>query len=140
MSKTITLMRVASNQEVTIGAIYYNDTLICNCFELPWRENMVGVSCIPPGVYQLRKRWSPKFQRPLYEVQDVPGRTHILIHAANYTSQLRGCIAPFTEVVTTAGKFFATGSGKAVKVLETLIKDEAIVAIDLRFSDTLQHS
>ena len=61
--------------------------------ELPWKDNERRVSCIPPGTYEIIKHTSPKFGE-CWWLQDVPGRSEILIHAANYVRQLRGCIAP----------------------------------------------
>ena len=48
---------------------------------------------------------SPRFGR-VYGLQDVPGRSHVLIHSANFagdvdkgwTTQLQGCIAPALRV------------------------------------------
>lgn len=61
--------------------------------ELPWKNNKVRESCIPEGEYQAIKHHSPKFKNCFW-IQNVPGRSEILIHAANYTYQLLGCIAP----------------------------------------------
>jgi len=56
--------------------------------------------CIPAGEYDVD--WTddgrhPK-HNPCYEVMDVPGRTAILIHAANVYEELLGCLAPGTLV------------------------------------------
>ena len=64
----------------------------CFTLELPWRENQVGVSSIPKGEYKLAHRRSPKYGDHIH-VMEVPGRSYILIHPANFVSQLRGCIA-----------------------------------------------
>lgn len=69
--------------------------------ELPDRGNCVGQSCIPRGRYRCELTDSPSKGR-VYEVKNVDGRTHILIHAANFAgdidlgwqSELEGCIAP----------------------------------------------
>lgn len=69
--------------------------------ERPWLDNRPYVSCIPEGVYTLRKRRSGVVERTTggkylegWEVTRVPGRTHIMIHPANLMDQLEGCIAP----------------------------------------------
>lgn len=61
--------------------------------ELPWQNNARGISCIPLGTYKVKRHVSPKFGKCFW-LQDVPDRSEILIHPANYTRQLRGCIAP----------------------------------------------
>jgi len=49
---------------------------------------------IPPGLYPLDPyHESPRFGDDCIAVNDVPGRTNILMHPANWASQLRGCIA-----------------------------------------------
>lgn len=61
--------------------------------ELSWKNNAKEISCIPSGVYKLKKRYSEKHRNHLH-VLDVPGREMILIHPASYVRQLQGCIAP----------------------------------------------
>lgn len=62
-------------------------------------------SCIPAGRYLCELVNSPRFGR-VYGVRNVPGRSHVLIHAANlagdveagWDTQLHGCIAPFERL------------------------------------------
>lgn len=61
--------------------------------ELLWKENKTSISCIPSGRYLVKKTYSTRFVRQMYLVCDVPNRTGIRIHAANWPSQLNGCIA-----------------------------------------------
>lgn len=77
--------------------------VVCNTIELPWLQNQRNVSCVPEGRYELRKRFIKKFGLHLLVV-DVPDRSWILIHPANEAkTQLKGCIAPVTQL---------TGPGK----------------------------
>lgn len=99
--KRAVLVRNGSTDEGTFGTLTLSDGQQLYTTELPWRDNAVGKSCIPKGVYRCEEVISPKFGR-VYAVLDVPGRSHILIHAANYggdtskgwKSELLGCIAP----------------------------------------------
>jgi len=59
--------------------------------ELPWRDNKKSISCIPAGVYTA-KRYSSKNYKNTFEVENVPGRTYILIHIGNFKSDSEGCI------------------------------------------------
>lgn len=61
--------------------------------ELPWKNNERKVSCIPAGTYQVVRRVSTKYKLH-FHILDVPERDWILIHPANYSRQLMGCIAP----------------------------------------------
>jgi len=59
--------------------------------ELPDLGNQKSISCIPEGKYTVHRIYSPKFGN-CFHLQDVPGRTAILIHRGNYTKDTRGCI------------------------------------------------
>jgi len=59
--------------------------------ERPWLNNKVSVSCIPEGTYLVKRDRTGKHQ--YYAIQNVPNRTFIEQHAANYVSQLEGCQA-----------------------------------------------
>ena len=78
-------------------------SLIWHSLELPWRDNAHNVSCIPVGTYTAKWIDAATVGRPhlgmVYELQDVPDRTGILLHRANwagdvskgYYSDLEGC-------------------------------------------------
>ena len=59
--------------------------------ELPDLGNQTNISCIPEGKYKVLRIYSPKFGN-CFHVQDVPGRSAILIHRGNYTKDTMGCI------------------------------------------------
>jgi hypothetical protein len=104
--------------EGTNGKILYEGRLITYTIELPWKNNLAGVSCIPEGEYELVKRWSPKFGRHL-QILNVVGREYILIHPANDAlHELKGCIAPVC-LITGAGKGIRSRS--ALKTLMGLV-------------------
>ena len=94
---TLTLIRTSRTPEQTLGILTVHDpsgTVLyeCRTVELPWRENQPNVSCIPDGIYQIRPRFSQKYGAHLH-LLDVPDRSLILIHQANFARQLQGCIA-----------------------------------------------
>lgn len=71
--------------------------------ELPVRSNRKGLDAIPAGTYEILMTYSPKFSKKgIYKelgglvplIANVPNRSGIRIHVANYLSQLEGCIAP----------------------------------------------
>ena len=59
--------------------------------ELPDLGNQQNISCIPEGKYEVHRIYSPKFGK-CFHVQDVPGRSEILIHKGNYNKDTHGCI------------------------------------------------
>lgn len=83
-SNTLGQIEVINNIGESIETFY--------TLELPNKDNKRGVSCIPVGTYKIVKHNSPKFGSCFW-VKDVKDRYEILIHPANYTKQLRGCIA-----------------------------------------------
>lgn len=96
-----TIKRGPSTDQGTFGVLSFGNDVV-HTLELPWRDNMRQRSCIPVGTYKCVLIKSPKFGMS-YWVTNVPGRSEVLIHAANlagdvekgWTSQLHGCIAPF---------------------------------------------
>lgn len=65
--------------------------------ELPSRGNEPGKSCILTGIYGVTWRFSPAHGM-CYHIENVLGRTNIEIHAANFPSELLGCMAPGLRV------------------------------------------
>ena len=82
----------------TNGILMQDELALCETIELPWKDNLPRISCIPKGEYVLEKRYSPKFKWHL-QVMHVPLRQLILIHPANNAMlELKGCIAPVSSL------------------------------------------
>lgn len=60
--------------------------------ERPWLSNIRGTSCIPEGKYGCKKAFFHKGEYDAIEVEGVPNRDNILIHIANYPTDVEGCI------------------------------------------------
>ena len=86
------LVRFASFKDRTIGRLTYNGEHFFTV-ERPWLDNQQNVSCIPTGVYKLGRVDSPKFGPGTWEIQDVPNRSNILLHAGNTQNDVSGCLA-----------------------------------------------
>jgi hypothetical protein len=94
----VVLVREPSTPEGTFGRIVTPDGRGWHSLELPWRDNVRKLSCIPAGTYRCAMVRSPRFGH-VYGVQRVPQRTHILIHGGNLAGQIpawkthvQGCI------------------------------------------------
>lgn len=72
--------------------------------EQPWRNNEIGVSCVPMGTYKLVPYNSPThgqtfcLHNPSLNIYGpgpfpVGGRSYCELHSANWARQLEGCIA-----------------------------------------------
>ena len=101
MTNTNTLLLYRSyTPRGTFGRLVLGD-LTLYTVELPWRDNIQYVSCIPEGVYDLALRDSPvvahtsrnEYKRG-WQICHVPGRTDIMIHPGNTIDDVQGCIAP----------------------------------------------
>lgn len=104
--------------EGTNGALFYNEKQVCSTIELPWKQNALRISCIPEGRYELRKRYSQRYGLHLH-VLHVPGRSLILLHAANDAKrELKGCIAPVSRL---NGEGKGSGSRVALQKVERLV-------------------
>jgi Family of unknown function (DUF5675) len=91
--KRITIKTVAQTEAAgTQSVMTYHDIAFALTLELPWRDNHPDVSCIPGGLYVCKRIVSPHFG-DVFEVQNVPGRDHVLLHKANFLTDLKGCIA-----------------------------------------------
>lgn len=96
----VVLERRESGDQGTFGRLFAG-SLSFFTGELPWRDNASNVSCIPPGRYDCRWTFSPRFRRMMYVLLDTAPRAGIRAHSANlmgdkakgYRAQLNGCIA-----------------------------------------------
>jgi hypothetical protein len=104
----LTLVRLLYTDDGTFGTLIYNCQPFAKTIELPWRNNSRNISCIPTGEYLVSSRYSAApFNRVLYEVQNVPNRSGILIHRGNYAgdkamgrkSHFAGCIGLGDKIV-----------------------------------------
>lgn len=96
--KVLTLKRIYTEVS-TLGILSIDGKLICYTIELPARNNARGVSCIPEGRYVAKFEFHATHGQ-VYRLDDVPKRAGILIHIANRTSELKGCIAPNMTIRT----------------------------------------
>ena len=49
------------------------------------------VSCIPEGTYSCKRVNSPRYGNT-FEITNVPGRSHILLHPGNVEEDTHGCV------------------------------------------------
>jgi hypothetical protein len=77
----------------TTGKLSIDSQLQCVTLEPPLTAdpNGNGYVCIPAGTFPLTIQWSPKFQRQVPHVNDVPGRSAIEIHIGNFPDDTDGC-------------------------------------------------
>ena len=124
----------------TLGSYYWRGEMLCKCLELPWKENKRGISCIPNGIYPVTKEPpippndpGGRKERPYwhFRIHNVPGRSGILIHTANYFRQLKGCQAPGITFVDLDkdGSLDVAESTKALKKMIEVLPDKFDIEI-----------
>lgn len=126
------MLRAHKSDEGTGGFLFSPSTNFqCVTLEPPWRDNMVGISCIPPGTYIVKTRISPKYGK-VYMVNDVQGRSYILFHAGNYAgdkskgykAHSTGCILLGQKHGKLGGQFAILNSRVTVRRFIKLMKYE----------------
>ncbi|MGR5150171.1 DUF5675 family protein [Photobacterium alginatilyticum] len=67
---------------------------------------------IKSGTYTVMPYSSPKYPN-VYELQNVPGRSYILIHSGNYHKDTLGCLMPGKTWGCVSEKHYYVGNSKA---------------------------
>ena len=107
MKKRFCLIRDCK-PEATLGRLLEvsNGKELCKTLERPnlnnERDNPLTPknesSCIPEGVYQVKKYSSNKFPDH-WEITNVPNRSAILFHKGNWVSEIFGCVIVATSII-----------------------------------------
>ena len=136
------LLRGYQGTDCTMGVLHIGDHRF-QTIERPWIPRRdapcgtKGVSSVPLGMYQLSRHDSEAHPNsfalvsPMLWVyhydEDVPAdqvglaRTTVLIHAANFASELRGCIAPGLARGSGGPRRMVTSSRKAMAEIQSLV-------------------
>lgn len=131
MTMNLKLTRIQRDDHQTLGRLqlFDGDTEIWKCLtlELPWKNNEKRVSSIPAGEYTVSHHISPNHGECL-SVQNVPNRTHILIHKGNYHTQILGCIlvGKTFKDINGDGKLDVTSSGVVLSELLNRVTEKTI--------------
>ena len=88
------LIRDTFTDKSTLGKLYFDGEFYGHTLELPWKDNEKRVSCIPKGVYEVKKRHTEesKYKYEHLHILDVENRELILLHIGNYPKNSKGCI------------------------------------------------
>ena len=88
------LIRDNFSDKSTIGKLYFDGEFYGHTLELTWNHNIKRVSCIPKGVFEVKKRntKSSKYKYEHLHILNVPDREMILMHIGNYPKNSKGCI------------------------------------------------
>ena len=115
---TYILQRVAYHPTSTFGVLLTPDLKpLCLTLEDPWKDNKVGESCIPAEKYKCTPHNGTKYKE-VWVLNNVPGRSAILIHAGNTHKDTRGCILVGESFYNYTSSVLGVGSSR--KTLEML--------------------
>ncbi len=97
----LTLYRDIFSDKTTLGKLEIDGKFQCYTLEDKDRKlekypdaKVYGETCIPRGTYPVVINFSPKYQKEMPHIQDVPGFKGIRIHPGNYHEDTEGCILP----------------------------------------------
>ncbi len=119
--KKATLKRYETSNQGTFGVLSLNG-FSCRTGELPFYDNMNDISCIPKGTYKAKLKYS--FSKGwVFEILNVPGRDHVLIHSGNfcgdvesgYLTDSEGCILLGSGIGFIEGQKAVLNSRKTMK-------------------------
>jgi hypothetical protein len=139
------LVRKVFTETSTVSDLFVNDTFVCNVLEDVDRgltsdmslEDIKAVkvktkTAIPYGTYTVVNTFSPRFQKYLPLLLNVPGFEGIRIHPGNTSVDTDGCLLPgmytspntVTNSRVTFAKLFATIKAveKKEKITITIVK------------------
>lgn len=92
------IIRVERGEEGTFGVLLLNGKCFAVTLELPWRDNVTNISCIPTGRYVCKLMPSSLIDRITkgvwksgWVLQDVPKRLGVMFHPGNSITDTHGC-------------------------------------------------
>ena len=133
------IKRVSSDDEGTLGVLY-TEGFASYTLELPWRDNLPFVSCIPAGTYTAALDEVSKIGGEyVIRFNEVSGRTGILIHVGNtagdvyksYESGVSGCIAVGYSQAKLHNQKAVLSSRKAMNELISLTRGKQSIGITI---------
>ena len=114
----------------TRGKIYHGEDFICETIERSKTDK--DFPCIPEGWYIAKRYNSPANKRIVWQLEDVPNRTNIQLHIANWPSELKGCIAPGKEIGSNHnGEPGVLKSGIAFEEFMAITSEEETIAFHI---------
>lgn len=89
------LERLTFTDESTIGELSFDGIFTCFILEDTCRDQKIaGKTAIPPGRYEIIRTHSPRFNKELPLLLDVPHYEGVRIHPGNTAVDTEGCLLP----------------------------------------------
>lgn len=124
----LTLVREELHEDCTLGRLYNGKDAICFTLEDAVRSKKIrGETAIPYGTYPVVITWSPRFQKHLPLLLDVPGFEGVRIHSGNTHLDTEGCILVGKRKVART----VTESRATMNIVQKLIGDQTAQGDDV---------
>lgn len=88
----VVLQRLPKNDNVMFGVILVDSVPRFVTLEPPWNDNQHNISCVPAGTYKVVKIHSPRFNKDVFMMIDIPGRDAVEFHVGNGIQDTHGCV------------------------------------------------
>lgn len=89
-------MRLWKNDQAITGTFLVDGSQKYFSLELPelfeGQPNVTNKTCIPAGNYPVERLWSNHWNAMMPHITQVPGRSEIEIHIANFPHEILGCM------------------------------------------------
>lgn len=122
--KIVELIRLEGDfRSGTFGVLKIDKAVFCVTLEPPDRENASNISSIPAQQYICKRICSPKYKNT-FEINNVPGRSHILFHAGNIITHTQGCIVLAQHFGKLDGHRAVLNSGNTFKKFMEIMENE----------------
>lgn len=123
------LQRKWSVKDATLGELFIDGIFECyTCEDIvrPVGQKVPGQTAIPTGSYRVVVDWSPRFQKNMLHILDVPGFEGVRIHPGNTPLDTDGCVLVGQTVDTVNGSI---GSSRIAyeQLFRKLYDDKAII-------------
>ena len=127
MQKVKLKREIISNKAV-LGSLELESKEIAKTLENPWLNNQPFISCIPLGEYIVKTYSSNKYPN-VWELQDVEGRSYILIHSGNIEEHTQGCILVGRKWGFLGENIAVLDSRNTLEKLRSILDDEFLLNI-----------
>ena len=118
---SLEIIRLENTPRETLGVLLIDKRIFCYTLELPYYGNTRNISCIPSGCYECKPIMSQDKGETI-KINNVYGRSGILIHSGSTIKDTKGCIIPGTTVGAYEGERAVFNSRKTMNNLFNILK------------------
>jgi len=126
----VEIIRCEYSDKGIFGIMKLNGECFCVTLELPWYSNIEMISAIPYGQYKCKRVNSPSHGE-VWEIQNVPKRMYVQIHAGNTMHDTLGCILLAQYCGKLRGNRAVLNSGVTFKEFMSITRNEPELSLSI---------